>query len=246
MHDPLRSQPNYDRLLDKLESMGPVTQEQRAAIRDLPIRVSEPKGDEDLVREGDAPKECCLVLEGFACRYKLLPDGRRQILSFHVPGDIPDLQSLHLRKMDHSLAALLPSRVVYIPHEAIRRLTHAHPRLTDMLWRDTLVDAAVFREWMVGLGRRSAYARIAHLFCELVVKFRAVGLAKDDTIELRLTQVELADALGLSSVHVNRVLQQLRGEEIIQMRTGRLQVLEWSRLTAAGEFNEDYLHLAAA
>jgi CRP-like cAMP-binding protein len=242
MLDSLRSEPHYERLLAKLGSIADLTDDQQAAIRNLPARVRHLRAHEDIVMEGDRPTECCLLLEGFACRYKLLPDARRQILSFHIPGDIPDVQSLHLKRMDHSLSVLLPSRVALIPHAALRKLTHDHPPLADIFWRDTLIDAAVFREWMVGMGRRSALARIAHLFCELVVRLRAVHLVSNDSITLRLTQAELGDALGLSTVHVNRVLQRLRGDGIISLHAGLLRVLDWPALVAVGEFSPDYLH----
>ena len=111
--------------------------------------VRELKADADIVRDQDRPSQCCAILEGFACRYKLLPGGRRQIMSFHIPGDIPDLQSLHLEVMDHSLATVVPSKVAFIPHEAVRTFLGAHPRIADVFWRDTLIDAAVFREWVV-------------------------------------------------------------------------------------------------
>jgi CRP-like cAMP-binding protein len=243
MSDTLRSEAHYDRLLAKLGSIADLTEDQEAAIRNLPARVRRLRAHEDIVMDGDRPTECCLLLEGFACRYKLLPDARRQILSFHIPGDIPDVQSLHLKRMDHSLAVLLPSRIALIPHASLRKLTHEHPALADIFWRDTLIDAAVFREWMVGMGRRSALARIAHLFCELIVRLRAVHLVRKDSITLRLTQAELGDALGLSTVHVNRVLQRLRGDGIIELHTGLLRVLDWPALMDIGEFSPDYLHL---
>ena len=246
MQDPLKSEPHYDRLLNKLESIGDLTSEQRAAIRELPIRTRVLEPREDMVQDGDVPFECCLILEGLACRYKLLDDGRRQIFSFHMPGDIPDLQSLHLRRMDHSVCAILRTRVAYIPHASMRLLLREHPALADIFWRDTLVDAAVFRAWMVGIGRRTAYARIAHLFCELMVRARAVHLVRDDSLVIGLTQAEIGDALGLSAVHVNRVIKELRTDGLIRLRTGTLTVLDWAGLMRAGEFEPDYLHLQAA
>ena len=125
------------------------------------------KADADIVRDQDRPSQCCAILEGFACRYKLLPGGRRQIVSFHIPGDIPDLQSLHLEIMDHSVATVVASKVAFIPHEVVRSFLRAHPRIADVFWRETLIDAAVFGEWVVNVGRRDAYARIAHVLCEI-------------------------------------------------------------------------------
>jgi CRP-like cAMP-binding protein len=181
-------------------------------------------------------------LEGFTCRYKFTDKGKRQIFSFHTPGDIPDLQSLHLKTMDHALATLTPCKLAFIQHEHLRELFRQHPRLADVCWRDTLIDAAIFREWMLGIGRRSAKTRIAHLFCEMAMRLRAVGLQKRNQVPLPVTQSEVGDALGLSTVHVNRTLQELRGENLLEWENGVLTVLDWEGLTLAGEFDPTYLH----
>jgi CRP-like cAMP-binding protein len=236
--------PHTVALIRKLESIAPLAPEEKAALLRLPLRLHAVAADRDVVREGDRPAECCLIVEGFACRYNLTDEGKRQILSFHISGDIPDLQSLHLDVMDHSLGTLVPSRLAFIQHEDLRSLMRSHPRLGDLFWRDTLIDAAVFRQWMVGLGRRSAHTRIAHLLCELLVRLRAVELAEDHAFDLPVTQTELGDALGLSTVHVNRVLQDLRSENLISLRGGTLTVLDWDGLKTAGEFDPAYLHLA--
>src|SRR5215217_545046 len=152
------SNPDLHPLIRKLESIAPVSDDERAAIAALPITVRELKADADIVRDQDQPSQCCAILEGFACRYKVLPGGKRQIMSFHIPGDIPDLQSLHLEVMDHSLATIVASKVAFIPHDAVRFFLRAHPRIADVFWRDTLIDAAMFRERVVNVGRRDAYA----------------------------------------------------------------------------------------
>ena len=237
------SDANSNRLIRKLESITDLSEDEKRAIHELPMNVKNLAADTDIVREGDRPPECCLILDGFACRYKLVGDGYRQIMAFHIPGDIPDLLSLHLKVMDHSLGTLVPSKVAVIGHDSLRDLMQRYPGIASAFWRDTLIDAAVFREWMVGIGRRSAHARIAHLLCELLVRLRAVGLTRDDTYELPLTQAELADALGLSTVHVNRVLQELRGDGLITLRGGSLAVQDWEGLQRAGEFDPAYLHL---
>ena len=238
----------YDRsdllpLVRKLESISPLTTEEEQALAELPMQVRDLGADQDIVREGDRPSRCCLLLDGFACRYKLLDEGRRQILSFHVAGDILDLQSLHLDVMDHSHATLTPSRVGLIPHQSLRALTRRHPRIAEAFWRDTLIDAAVFREWMAGIGRRPAHARIAHLLCELVRRMQAAGLADGQSVRLPLTQQQVGDALGLSFVHVNRVLQRLRGEGLITWESRVLTVEDWGGLKRAGAFDPIYLHL---
>jgi CRP-like cAMP-binding protein len=233
-------------LIRKLESIAPVHEDERAAILALPMTIKKLKKDQDIVREHDRPSQCCLVLEGFLFRYKIVSSGKRQIFSFYIPGDIPDLQSLHLQTMDHNIASLTPSKVAFIQHETLRAFLHVHPRIGDVFWRDTLIDAAVFREWMVGIGRRDAYARIAHLFCELYLRLKAVGLAEAEGYALPTTQAVLGDALGLSTVHVNRSLQKLRGNGLIRMTDGNVQITNWAGLRAAGEFDETYLHLRQA
>jgi CRP-like cAMP-binding protein len=183
-----------------------------------------------------------LILDGFAFRYKMLPGGKRQILSFHIPGDIPDLQSLHLEVMDHSLGTLMETKVAFIPHDVVRAFIRAHPRIGDIFWRDTLIDAAVFREWVTNVGRREAYGRIAHICCELFVRIRAVGLNNGESYAMPITQAELADATGLSTVHVNRTMQELRGNGLISTKGGSVIIKDWDGLREAGEFDPTYLH----
>jgi CRP-like cAMP-binding protein len=195
------------------------------------------------VREGDRPSRSCLLLDGFAATYKMTGDGKRQIMAFHVPGDIPDLQSLQLRVLDNSVATLTACKVGFIQHEVLHDLCRRHPRINDALWRETLINAAIFREWMTNIGRRDAYNRIAHLFCEWIVRLRAVGLVRDRVCDFPMTQNELADATGVSTVHVNRVLQELRGNGLITLKAGTLTILDWEQLKQAGDFDAAYLHL---
>lgn len=236
-HDPISM------LVRKLESIAHLSQEERHALQSLPIRVRPLGSGQDIVQDGDKPSQCCLIVEGWAYRYKLLGEGKRQILSFHIPGDTPDLQSLHLQTMDHSLATLTEATLAFIPHENLRELVARFPGLAAVLWRDTLVDAAIFREWMTGIGRKSSYGRIAHLFCEMYLKLEAVGLAKEHRCTLPLSQGQLADALGMSTVHANRVLQEMRGKDLITLKGNQLVIHAWSELVHAGEFDPTYLHL---
>jgi CRP-like cAMP-binding protein len=233
-------------LVQKLTSIATLSNEEEEAIRALPLTVKEIRADQDVVRDGDRPTQSCVVVEGFLCRYKQLPDGTRQIHSVHVPGDIPDLQSLHLKVMDHGLSALTPSKVALVPHDAIRKLTREQPRLADALWRDTLVDAAIFREWIVNVGAREAYARIAHLFCEIFLKLRVVGLTEGYTFQLPITQAELADATGLSTVHVNRSVMQMRANGLIRWEKGQCTIENWQGLKRDALFDPTYLHLGAS
>jgi CRP-like cAMP-binding protein len=178
--------------------------------------------------------------------YKVTVEGKRQIVAFNVPGDVPDLQSLHLKVLDNNVGTISPCRVGFIHHEVLRDICERYPRITAAFWRETLIDAAIFREWMTSLGRREAYARIAHLLCELLVRLRAVGLAENHTCELPITQAEFADALGLTTVHVNRVLQELRADGLIRMKGQQLTIPDWEKLKEVGEFDPTYLHLEQA
>ena len=235
---------HLDPLIRRLESVAPVSDEERQAIAALPITVRDLRADQDIVRDQDRPSQCCVILEGFACQYKLLPGGRRQIVSFYIPGDIPDLQSLHLQVMDHNLGTIVASKVAFIPHETVRLLLRAHPRIADVFWRETLIDLAVFREWVVNIGCREAYGRIAHTLCEVYVRLRAVGLVNGQSYLMPVTQAELGDALGMSTVHVNRTLQELRRDGLISTpRTGQVVIENWDELQKAGEFDQTYLHL---
>ncbi len=230
-------------IIAKLESILTLTDEERAAILRLPMQVMTLRPDQDIVREGDRPTRSCALLEGFTCTYKTTHAGKRQITAFQIAGDIPDLLSLHLKTLDTSVQTLTPCRVGFIQHEDLRELCHAHPLIAGAFWRETLVDGAVFREWMLNVGRREAYGRMAHLLCELVTRMRAVGLVQDYTCDLPMTQSELGDALGISTVHVNRTLQELRGAGLISLKGGTLSVLDWEGLKHAGEFDPAYLHL---
>ncbi|WP_322098537.1 Crp/Fnr family transcriptional regulator [Methylobacterium planeticum] len=230
-------------LVHKLQSIATLSDEERQAILSLPARTRILAPRQDIVHDGDKPSQCCLILDGWTCRYKMLSEGRRQIFSFHIPGDIPDLQSLHLHTMDHSLGTITQATVAYIPHESMRELSTRFPRIGEVLWRDTLVDAAIFREWMIGMGRKSAFGRIAHLFCEMYLKLEAVDLAGDHRCPWPITQVDLGDALGLSNVHTNRVLQEMRGKGLISLRGSTLVIQAWDELMRASEFDPTYLHL---
>ncbi|MCJ2049382.1 Crp/Fnr family transcriptional regulator [Methylobacterium sp. J-070] len=230
-------------LIRKLESIATLSKKERQAIERLPVRIHNLDARQDIVRDGDQPTHCCLILDGWACRYKLLSEGKRQIFSFHVAGDIPDLQSLHIQTMDHGLTTLTNAVVAFIPHESLRELTARHPGLAAVFWRDTLIDAGIFREWLISMGRRSAFEHVAHLFCELYLKLQAVGLAGDHRCPLPITQTDIADALGLTPVHVNRVLQEMRGRTLITLRSQMLVIQAWDELLQVSEFDPTYLQL---
>jgi CRP-like cAMP-binding protein len=233
---------NSTPVVRKLESNLQLSDEERAAFEALPMQVQAIKADQDIAREGDRPSRSFAVLQGFTATYKMTGDGRRQIHAFHLAGDIPDLPSLHLRVLDNSIITVTPCRLGFIQHETLRDLCRKQPRIMEAFWRQTLIDAAIFREWMTNIGRREAYSRPAHILCEWIVRLQAVGLVEDHPCDLPMTQSELADAMGVSTVHVNRVLQELRGDGLITLKGNRLEVLDWERLRQAGDFDPTYLH----
>jgi CRP-like cAMP-binding protein len=233
----------YNPLIRKLESIFAITDEERQALDNLPMQMTAVRADQDIVREGDSSSRCCLLLSGFACTYKVTAQGKRQIVSFNLPGDVPDLQSLHLKVLDNSIGTISPCSIGFITHEALRDLCARYPRITAALWRGTLIDASIFREWVMNVGQREGSSRMAHVLCELLVRLRAVGLVEDHACDLPITQSEFADALGFTTVHVNRILQQLRADGLIELKGERLFVPDWEKLKQAGEFDATYLHL---
>lgn len=198
---------------------------------------------EDLVREGDRPTRSILIIRGMTCRYRLVSGGARQLVGIHLPGDFVDLHSFLLKEMDHSVGALSACDVITFPHENLVRVTERFPHLTRMLWLLTLIDGAAHREWLVGLGVLSATQRAAHLFCEVYRRLEVVGLARDHRFGFPLTQTALADAIGTSAVHVNRVIQELRQKELITWEGGILTIRDWQALSDLAEFDDRYLHL---
>jgi CRP-like cAMP-binding protein len=231
-----------DALVRRLRMHAELDSHDVAAIERLPFTRVALEPGAFVARDGERAQRCCLVVEGFLFRAKTTEDGQRQILSFHVPGDIPDLQSLHLHVSDHDLLSLDRSIVGLVPHEAMYALTLARPRLAGALWRETLVDAALFRAWIVNVSRRPAPARMAHLLCELALRLKLVGRMEGNEVYLPLTQVHLADALGLTAVHVNRVLQELRRDGVLDLRDRKLRFSDPARLEELGGFDPLFLH----
>jgi CRP-like cAMP-binding protein len=231
-------------LIRRLENFARLSAEDKRALEDAAsqrVRTLAPR--EDIVHEGDRPRHVNLMLEGFACRYKMLADGRRQIVAIVVPGDMCDLRMFILKEMDHSIGALSPLKVAEIDEEKLRELTGSSVRLARALWWNSLVEEAIAREWTVNVGRRDALERMAHLLCEVFVRLSAVGLTNGNACELPLTQAELGDALGLSHVHTNRTLQELRARNLITLRGKGLIIHDLPALQDLALFNPNYLHL---
>jgi CRP-like cAMP-binding protein len=229
-------------LLRRLNTVSGLDDADIAAIRALPIVVRQWEAGRTIVSDGDRPTDCCLIIEGFCVRAKTTVSGQRQILSIHIAGDIPDLQSLHLHRMDHDLITLVPSTLGFVSHTSMRALTRARPNVAEMLWRDTLIDAAIFREWIVNVGQRPATSRLAHVVLELRERLAVIGRARSETLEMPLTQEQIGEALGITPVHANRIIRQLRDEGIVDISRGRVTVLDETKLEELGQFDDLYLH----
>jgi CRP-like cAMP-binding protein len=233
-------------LTKKLLWHGDLSPAERATLDAMIERTKEIASGEDLVREGDKPSHSILLLSGFAARYTLVDDGRRQIMAVHVTGDFVDLHSFVLKTMDHSVGALTRCRIALVPHDFLQGITERLPHLTRLLWLDTLVDAATHREWIVGMGRRSALEQLAHFVCELYVRLEVLGLVEGASFELPLTQTDLGDALGLSLVHINRTVRELRESGLVGWRGAQVTIKNWDKLAALAQFDPTYLHLNRA
>ncbi|HEX8413439.1 MAG TPA: Crp/Fnr family transcriptional regulator [Sphingomicrobium sp.] len=214
----------------------------RSAVQALPFTRKVFGKDAYLVREGQKVTECALLLRGFAFRQKLLRNGGRQIISFHIPSEFVDLQNAVIGVADHSVQSLSRCEAAIIARQDLLDLAAERPAVRDAMWRDTLVDSSVFREWVVNVGRRDSRARIAHLLCEIALRLRHVSESDNGTFEFPVTQEQLADATGLTPVHTNRTLQSLRKDALIQLNSRSLTVIDWDRLREAGDFDELYLH----
>jgi CRP-like cAMP-binding protein len=239
-------------LLDQTSSLAPLVRrwssytelsdEDRNAIQRLPFAERIAPRESYLVREGEPTTSCMVLLKGFAYRQKLVTDGARQIISFHIPGEFIDLQNAILDVSDHNVQALTRTQLAVVPKPALLEIMAARPAVRRAIWLETLIDASIFREWVVNVGRRDARTRIAHLLCELVLRLRRSGEAERSVWEFPITQEQIADATGLTPVHTNRTLQSLRRDGLITLANGELSVLDWEKLAETGDFNERYLH----
>lgn len=233
-------------MVRKLQQWRPLDDRDREALLALPYRTIVFRPHEYIAREGDEPRSCCLIVSGFAIRHKVAGNGGRQIFSIHMKGDLADLQNSMLGVADHNLQTLTRVEVAVIPLEAVQDIAFARPAIGWAMWYDTLVDASIFREWTLNVGRRDARSRTAHLLCEFALRFEAAGLATRHDYELPMTQEQLADALGLTSVHTNRTLMGLGEDGFISREYRSVRINNWPSLIEVGDFDPSYLHLDGA
>ena len=234
--------PTFEAMIRRLERRSPLGPSDRLALLSLPHSVRRLPPSGHIIRDGDTPEHCALLLSGFAFRYKLTGEGARQIISLHIAAEFLDLQNSFLGVADNSVQTLTEAEVALIPAAAMQDLALGNPAVGRALWMDTLIDASIFREWVVNVGRRDSRARVAHILCEFSLRLEAAGMAENHRYELPTTQEQLADAVGLTSVHVNRVLRQLEEEGLIDRNRRSITISDWARLRDAGDFNERYLH----
>jgi CRP-like cAMP-binding protein len=229
-------------LVERLARLSPLSDAERESLLSLPHTSRSLAASSHIVRDGDRVESCNILLSGFAYRYKITGDGARQIISVHIAGELLDLQQSFLAIADHSVQLLTEGVVAAVPRLAIRDLMLGAPGIARALWIDSLIDASIFREWVVNVGRRNSHARVAHILCEIFLRLQAAGLVHGQRYLLPMTQEQLADAVGLTSVHVNRVLKQLAEEGLISRDRRTIVIEDWARLKQAGDFNERYLH----
>jgi CRP-like cAMP-binding protein len=228
----------------KLKYWRKLDQADREAVLALPHVVKQLEKHQYVVRERDLATQCCVMLSGYSIRHKIVAAGARQIVAIHMKGDMVDLQNSILGVADHSVQTLTPSEVAMIPRAAVEQLVVDRPKVGLAMWHDTLVDGSMFREWIANVGRRDAHTRVAHLLCEFALRLKIAGLGEQGSYELPMTQEELADAVGLTSIHVNRTIKVLQQEGLIERPTARSIVIgDWKKLAAAGDFDRTYLHL---
>lgn len=233
-------------MLRKLRLWASLSPSDEEALLALPYTVQMVPKHRSIITEGDVISHCWLMVTGFCVRYKFVGDGGRQIVSIHMKGDLVDLQNALLGVADHGVQTLTACKMAKIPIDAIKRLTDINPTIKDGLWFDTLVDGSIHREWVANVGRRDARARVAHLLCEFALKLDAISAGEQLDYELPMTQDQLADATGMTPVHVNRVLRSLTSEGLIKRLSSKSIIIgDWKALAGAGDFHRAYLHLDA-
>ncbi len=231
-----------NRFIDKLRGFAALDDADVVCLDKLTVKTRKIAARQDLIREGDRPGPVFIMLSGWACRYKLVPEGRRQIVAFMMPGDSCDMHVSVLAEMDHGIQTLTPALIAMVDRADLEILANTRPQIALALWTAQLVDESTLREWIVSMGRRSSVARVAHLMCELFVRARNIGLVDREELELPLTQIVLADALGLTAVHINRVFRNLRLSKAMELQERTLVIKDAAQLARIAGFDENYLH----
>jgi CRP-like cAMP-binding protein len=239
----MHTRPDLTLLLRRIELRRELSDHEKEVLAGSFDRVFVVPARTEIVRDGARPNHSTLLLSGFAARAKVTELGERQITALHVSGDFIDLQSFPLQVMDHSVVAMTDCEVATVPHEALYQIVATQPNLAVALWLLTLLDGAIHREWLVSMGATSGESHMAHLFCEMFMRLKSVGLTEGNTFALPMTQVDLGDTLGLTSVHVNRVLQQLRGKNLVEWDGRQAAILDWPELVRLAQFDPTHLHL---
>lgn len=235
--------PDLALMLSKLEKLSTLDAADRAAILALPYVSRTVEPHEHIIREGDKAENSCLLRSGFLSRHKVVATGARQIVSIHMAGDMVNMQNSLLKTADHNVQALTRAEVTLIPGQAIVALAASRPAVAIAMWLDTLIDGAIFREWITNVGRRDARSRTAHILCEFALRQEKAGLGDLHHYDLPLTQEQLGDALGLTSVHVNRTLKALEEGGMIRRSNRSVTIADWNALRKTGDFDPAYLHL---
>lgn len=232
-----------ERFLARLLSRSNLNAEEQRAILQLPYRVSKVHARMDVVAPGETVDQSCLVASGLLARFDQMRDGQRQISAFHIPGDMCDLHSVVAPKAGWGIAALAASTVLYVPHSSLREIATSYPAIAMAFWLDGTTDASILAKWVGNLGRQDARARLAHLFCEFGIRLERAGLGTKSCFVLEATQEQLADAVGLTPVHVNRTMQRLRSEGVLATHNRTIAIEDWDRLVGIAEFDPGYLLL---
>lgn len=232
-----------ERVIRRYERRAPLDDGDRAALRALPFEIRRVKAGGYLLRDGLRADSSTLMLSGYTFRHKLTANGDRQIVSIHIPGDFIDLEGALLDIADHNVQALTGIQIAAVPVREVIKLIDMHPRVARAMWIDTLIDASIYREWVMNVGRRPAVERIGHLLCEFAVRLASAGLGKTSGYQLPMTQEQLADAVGLTSVHVNRMLKSMEAAGLITRRRRFVEIPSWERLREVSGFDQLYLHL---
>ena len=229
--------------LKKLRKRTEISPEEERVLRDLIVETRRVPADRILIRAGEELNNSVFLLDGWMARSKDMATGERQVTELHITGDFPDLHGFTLKRLDHDIVTLSECTIGVVPHERLLEVTRDYPHLTRVFWFSTNVDAAITRELALSLGQRSAIARMAHLFCELYVRLDVVGRTKGNRYEFPLTQRELSECLGLTVVHVNRTLQELRRKGLVEFENRHLTILDRLGLEGIAEFDPNYLYL---